>query len=384
MIYQAILKIRGKEIPILYYSYRCHIQHCDDPNLRRIIQLHIEACEKIGNREYLPVEGDLITLMFECSGDEQFFYDWLNEGDMYYGEIHFIYNESEVVDIFRFGDCFCVKIEESMSAVNSPMVMTVYLSPGIIKRNNLEAREKEWKVSDPASQSSAENLVKNETEKNTDSQESANFTEKSSDSLSETDQEIIDTQVAKMKQVSEKEEKWFKALLQTKDKKKPSSKQKGNYGEIKSCLNLLTSENLKKGVNGKRYNLKRIGDDAPDSLDSKIRHGIDGIYENLTPVPDFVIDEVKYGTACLSETKKTGPQMGMKWILVRIEKLYREGILSDEQYEKLDMAIQNKTIDRIVSYVYSENEEIVTKKISLRNGCNEAKTKKDFVFSEWP
>lgn len=384
MIYQAILKIRGKEIPILYYSYRCHIQHCDDPNLRRIIQLHIEACEKIGNREYLPVEGDLITLMFECSGNEQFFYDWLNEGDMYYGEIHFIYNESEVVDIFRFGDCFCVKIEESMSAVNSPMVMTVYLSPGIIKRNNLEAREKEWKVSDPASQSSAENLVKNETEKNTDSQESANFTEKSSDSLSETDQEIIDAQVAKMKQVSEKEEKWFKALLQTKDKKKPSSKQKGNYGEIKSCLNLLTSEKLKKGVNGKRYNLKRIGDDAPDSLDSKIRHGIDGIYENLTPVPDFVIDEVKYGTACLSETKKTGPQMGMKWILVRIEKLYREGILSDEQYEKLDMAIQNKTIDRIVSYVYSENEEIVTKKISLRNGCNEAKTKKDFVFSEWP
>jgi len=384
MIYQAILKIRGKEIPILYYSYRCHIQHCDDPNLRRIIQLHIEACEKIGNREYLPVEGDLITLLFECSGDEQFFYDWLNEGDMYYGEIHFIYNESEVVDIFRFGDCFCVKIEESMSAVNSPMVMTVYLSPGIIKRNNLEAREKEWKVSDPASQSSAENLVKNETEKNTDSQKSANFTEKSSDSLSETDQEIIDAQVAKMKQVSEKEEKRFKALLQTKDKKKPNSKQKGNYGEIKSCLNLLTSEKLKKGVNGKRYNLKRIGDDAPDSLDSKIRHGIDGIYENLTPVPDFVIDEVKYGTACLSETKKTGPQMGMKWILVRIEKLYREGILSDEQYEKLDMAIQNKTIDRIVSYVYSENEEIVTKKISLRNGCNEAKTKKDFVFSEWP
>lgn len=378
------MKIRGKEIPILYYSYRCHIQHCDDPNLRRIIQLHIEACEKTGNREYLPVEGDLITLMFECSGDEQFFYDWLNEGVMHNGEIHFIYNEVETADILQFWDCFCLKIEESMSAVNSPMVMTVYLSPGIIKRNNLEAREKEWKVSDPASQSSAENLVKNETEKNTDSQKSANFTEKSSDSLSETDQEIIDAQVAKMKQVSEKEEKRFKALLQTKDKKKPSSKQKGNYGEIKSCLNLLTSEKLKKGVNGKRYNLKRIGDDAPDSLDSKIRHGIDGIYENLTPVPDFVIDEVKYGTACLSETKKTGPQMGMKWILVRIEKLYREGILSDEQYEKLDMAIQNKTIDRIVSYVYSENEEIVTKKISLRNGCNEAKTKKDFVFSEWP
>lgn len=152
MIYQAILKIKGKEVPILYYSYRCHVRHCDDPNLRRIIQLHIQVCEQTGNRENLPVEGDLITLMFECSGDEQFFYDWLNEGAMHYGEIHFIYNEVEVVDIFRFWDCFCVKIEESMSAVNSPMVMTVYLSPGIIKRNNLEAREKEWKVSEVSQQ----------------------------------------------------------------------------------------------------------------------------------------------------------------------------------------------------------------------------------------
>lgn len=152
MIYQAILKIKGKEIPLLYYSYRCHVRHCDDPNLGRIIQLHIQACEETGNRENLPVEGDLITLMFECSGDEQLFYDWLNEGAMHYGEIHFIYNENEVVDIFRFWDSFCLKIEESMSAVNSPMVMTVYLSPGIIKRNNLEAREKEWKVSEVSQQ----------------------------------------------------------------------------------------------------------------------------------------------------------------------------------------------------------------------------------------
>jgi uncharacterized cupin superfamily protein len=147
MIYQAILKIRGKEIPILYYNYRCHIQHHDDSNLRRIIQLHIQVCEEIGNRENLPVEGDLITLAFECSGDEAFFYDWLNGGTMQDGEIHFIYNEVEVADIFRFWDCYCVKIEEYMSIGNAPMMMVVYLSPGIIKRNNLEVREKVWKVS---------------------------------------------------------------------------------------------------------------------------------------------------------------------------------------------------------------------------------------------
>ena len=145
------MKIRGKEIPILYYNYRCHIQHYDDSNLRRIIQLHIQVCEEIGNRENLPVEGDLITLAFECSGDEAFFYDWLNEGMMQDGEIHFIYNEVEVADIFRFWDCYCVKIEEYMSVGNAPMMMVVYLSPGIIKRNNLEVREKVWKVSEVVS-----------------------------------------------------------------------------------------------------------------------------------------------------------------------------------------------------------------------------------------
>lgn len=136
------------EVPILYYNYRCHIRHYDDPNLRKIIQLHIQVCEEIGNRECLPVEGDLITLAFECKGEEQFFYDWLNEGAMHNGEIHFIYNEVEIADIFRFWDCFCVKIEEYMSVGNSPMMMVLYLSPGIIKRNNLEVREMVWKVSE--------------------------------------------------------------------------------------------------------------------------------------------------------------------------------------------------------------------------------------------
>lgn len=54
----------------------------------------------------------------------------------------------ESADIFQFWDCFCVKIEEYMSAGDSPMMMVLYLSPGIIKRNNLEVREKVWKVSE--------------------------------------------------------------------------------------------------------------------------------------------------------------------------------------------------------------------------------------------
>lgn len=79
---------------------------------------------------------------------------------MHNGEIHFIYNEVEIADIFRFWDCFCVKIEEYMSVGNSPMMMVLYLSPGIIKRNNLEVREKVWKISDIMQKQSISPLVK--------------------------------------------------------------------------------------------------------------------------------------------------------------------------------------------------------------------------------
>ena len=382
MIYETILKIRGREVPILYYNYRCHVRHYDDPNLRKIMQLHIQVCEEIGNRECLPVEGDLITLAFECQGDEQFFYDWLNEGAMHNGEIHFIYNEVEIADIFRFWDCFCVKIEEYMSAGDSPMMMVLYLSPGIIKRNNLEVREKVWKESAPAVQSSAENFVKNEIEKNEVFQENTNFTANSSLKISDAELAVVNAQVKQMKQILEKEEERFKFLLQSGNKDEPSNKQKGNYGEMKSCLNLLTSESLKKGVNGRRYNLKRIGDDAPNSLDSKIRKGIDGIYENLTPLPKFVIDETKYETSMLSQTQK-GPQMGIIWIKDKILRLEKKGIISIELSRKIRRALDNEEVDRIVSRIF-ENGKVVTKKIRVQGNESIKSKTSDFISEIWP
>ena len=382
MIYETILKISGREVPILYYNYRCHVRHYDDPNLRKIMQLHIQVCEEIGNRECLPVEGDLITLAFECKGDEQFFYDWLNEGAMHNGEIHFIYNEVEIADIFRFWDCFCVKIEEYMSAGDSPMMMVLYLSPGIIKRNNLEVREKVWKESAPAVQSSAENFVKNEIEKNEVFQENTNFTANSSLKISDAELAVVNAQVKQMKQILEKEEERFKFLLQSGNKDEPSNKQKGNYGEMKSCLNLLTSESLKKGVNGRRYNLKRIGDDAPNSLDSKIRKGIDGIYENLTPLPKFVIDETKYETSMLSQTQK-GPQMGIIWIKDKILRLEKKGIISIELSRKIRRALDNEEVDRIVSRIF-ENGKVVTKKIRVQGNESIKSKTSDFISEIWP
>lgn len=148
MIYQMKLVIRDEERDITDFIYHCHISHYNDPDLDKMIELHIKVCEEIGNREDLPIEGDLIALTFNSTNHDQFFYDWLFEGAMHDGEIQFIYNEVETADIFRFWDCYCLGLEESMSVGGAPMRITIYLSPGIIKRNNLEAREKVWKVSD--------------------------------------------------------------------------------------------------------------------------------------------------------------------------------------------------------------------------------------------
>lgn len=60
-----------------------------------------------------------------------------------------------------------------------------------------------------------------------------------------------------------------------------------------------------------------------ESLDDKIHHGIDGVYKNKDPNgdPKFIIAEAKYGSSQLGNTKKSGPQMGDKWIKNNIGKI---------------------------------------------------------------
>ena len=100
------------------------------------------------------------------------------------------------------------------------------------------------------------------------------------------------------------------------DHKEASNKQKGNFGEIASHDNLLNNKTLK----DKGYNLKRLGEDAPTGLDDKIRKGIDGIYENTTPPPKYVINESKYGSSKLNPKTADGPQMSDDWVINRLEK----------------------------------------------------------------
>ena len=89
-----------------------------------------------------------------------------------------------------------------------------------------------------------------------------------------------------------------------------TKKQKGNYGEMKMDEH-YDSKGFEKMHNG------------VESLDDKIHHGIDGVYKNKDPNgdPKFIIAEAKYGSSQLGNTKKSGPQMGDKWIKNNIGKI---------------------------------------------------------------
>ncbi|MFP3847194.1 hypothetical protein [Priestia filamentosa] len=81
-----------------------------------------------------------------------------------------------------------------------------------------------------------------------------------------------------------------------------TTKRKGNYGEMK----------MDDFFESQTYT--RISDDRVLTLDQKIVKGIDGVYENPSPPPKYIIAEAKYNTSKLSNTKD-GFQMSEDWIL---------------------------------------------------------------------
>ena len=98
---------------------------------------------------------------------------------------------------------------------------------------------------------------------------------------------------------------------------------KGNYGEIKSDVNIEDTG---------RY--RRISDDRVTSLDDPMHHGIDGIYKNANPPPDFIIIDSKYlgsdtATAADFAPKRnktangTITQMENKWIVIHLHQRWR-------------------------------------------------------------
>ncbi|MGG0538756.1 T7SS effector LXG polymorphic toxin [Priestia aryabhattai] len=126
-----------------------------------------------------------------------------------------------------------------------------------------------------------------------------------------------------------------------------TTKHKGNYGEIK----------MDDFFESQTYT--RISDDRVLTLNQKIVKGIDGVYENASPPPKYVIAEAKYNTSRLGKTND-GKQMSEDWILGS-ERL--DSTLSKEKADEIvtEMLLNPKNVQRIVIQVMPNGK--VVKKI---------------------
>lgn len=95
----------------------------------------------------------------------------------------------------------------------------------------------------------------------------------------------------------------------------------------------------------KNPNLKRIGNEAPDSLDDTIKKGIDGIYENANPPPKYVIDEAKYNTSKLNPKTKDGPQMSDEWVRNRLDQVDPD--TADDIMRAMDAGEVDKVLSKV-------------------------------------
>jgi len=91
------------------------------------------------------------------------------------------------------------------------------------------------------------------------------------------------------------------------DEYKPrTNAEKGVFGEAKA--DEFMAEKGYKKLNGDPV---KVGDEP-------LGQGIDGVWKNPHPPPDYVITEAKYGSSKLGNTQD-GPQMSDKWINNRLD-----------------------------------------------------------------
>lgn len=120
---------------------------------------------------------------------------------------------------------------------------------------------------------------------------------------------------------------------------------KSNFGEMKTDIDLE-----KDG----RY--QRVSNFRVTSLTDKGHHGIDGIYKNMNPPPDFIIVESKYLGAEEAVNESFAPRMSMtikgrqmdsEWIEKRLE-----GSIDDKKLlKKIQKALQNNRVDSVAAKI---------------------------------
>lgn len=125
-----------------------------------------------------------------------------------------------------------------------------------------------------------------------------------------------------------------------------TNKQKGNYGEMK----------MDDYFESQGY--ERTSKDRVISLDNKISRGIDGVYENASPPPKYVIAEAKYNSAQLSNTK-SGRQMGNDWIENRDRLAKSVGTVKAKEISK-EMILNPDNIQKQLVQITTDGEAITS------------------------
>ena len=100
-----------------------------------------------------------------------------------------------------------------------------------------------------------------------------------------------------------------------------------------------------------RMGCKRISYDRVESLDDKIKQGIDGVYECKNPPPKYIIGEAKYDTSQLRILPNGTKQMSDEWIFNqgRLEKAVGRK-MADEIYT--EWLKNSNNISKQVVHVY--------------------------------
>lgn len=128
---------------------------------------------------------------------------------------------------------------------------------------------------------------------------------------------------------------------------------KSNYGEMKTDIDLE-----------KNGGYQRVSNFRVTSLKDKGHHGIDGIYRNMNPPPDFIIVDSKYlgaekaaneAFAPAMSKVKSGRQMDSKWI----DKNLADSIDDDVTKKKVESSVEDIKLSRFSEMEESEILKIV-------------------------
>lgn len=158
---------------------------------------------------------------------------------------------------------------------------------------------------------------------------------------------------------------------------------KGNYGEMMVDVDLEETGHI-----------KRISCNRVLSLNDPMHHGIDGIYENLSPPPKYLIVDSKYLGSEVAKTEsfapkmnksKKGRELGDSWIKVNIKEQFmdEEGKISEENkkiiidildaidfddtdiFRRIGAKVDNKS--NITYYQYNCKGEVLKRDVQIDN-----------------